>query len=47
LRRSQVFAEAVRLLRSRELKAAYREAAFQSDESWEDAVSGGLADETW
>lgn len=47
LNRSQVFEEAVKLLRSRELEAAYREAGSASDNGWESAVSDGLADETW
>ncbi len=45
--RSQVFEEAVKLLRSRELEAAYREADSESDRVWEAAISDGLADETW
>jgi antitoxin ParD1/3/4 len=47
LNRSQVFEEAVKLLRSRELEAAYREAGLESDNGWESTVSDGLADETW
>jgi len=45
--RSQVFEEAVKLLRSRELEAAYREASEEYDDAWEATVSDGLADETW
>jgi metal-responsive CopG/Arc/MetJ family transcriptional regulator len=47
LNRSQVFEEAVKLLRSRELEAAYREADIGSDKAWETTASDGLADETW
>ena len=47
LNRSQVFEEAVRLLRSRELEMAYREAAAKSDVSWENTAADGLDDETW
>jgi antitoxin ParD1/3/4 len=47
LNRSQVFEEAVKLLRSRELEAAYREAGSESDNLWDSTVSDGLADETW
>lgn len=47
LRRSQVFEEAVKLLRSRELEAAYREAGAQSNADWDVALPDGLADETW
>jgi metal-responsive CopG/Arc/MetJ family transcriptional regulator len=45
--RSQVFEEAIKLLRSRELEAAYREAGAEYDKAWEAAASDGLADETW
>lgn len=45
--RSQVFEEAVKLLRSRELEAAYREVDASHDEAWETTASDGLADETW
>jgi antitoxin ParD1/3/4 len=45
--RSQVFEEAVKMLRSRELEAAYREANTDSDQAWESTASDGLADETW
>ena len=47
LNRSQVFEAAVKLLRTRELEAAYREADAQSDKAWENTVSDGLADEAW
>jgi antitoxin ParD1/3/4 len=45
--RSQVFEEAVRLLRSQELETAYREANAEFDDGWETATSDGLSDETW
>jgi len=45
--RSHVFEEAIKLLRSRELEAAYREANKEDDKAWESAVSDGLSDETW
>jgi antitoxin ParD1/3/4 len=45
--RSQVFEEAIKLLRNRELEAVYREANSEYDEAWETAASDGLADETW
>jgi metal-responsive CopG/Arc/MetJ family transcriptional regulator len=44
--RSQVFEEAIKLLWSRELETAYREAAAGYDESWEVTSSDGLSDET-
>ncbi len=47
LNRSQVFEEAVKLLRSRELEAAYREADAEADKAWDTTASDGLADETW
>lgn len=47
LNRSQVFEEAVKLLRSRELEAAYREASSESDQVWESTVADGLSDEAW
>lgn len=47
LNRSQVFEEAVRLLLSRELEAAYREAASESDEAWENTTADGLDNEAW
>ena len=47
LNRSQVFEEAVKLLRSRELEAAYREANAEIDKEWENIVADGLADEAW
>jgi antitoxin ParD1/3/4 len=47
LNRSQVFEEAVKLLRSRELETAYREAGSESDNGWDSTISDGLADETW
>ena len=45
--RSQVFEEAVRLLRSQELETAYREANAEFDDAWETTTSDGLSDETW
>ncbi|MBV8054872.1 MAG: ribbon-helix-helix protein, CopG family [Deltaproteobacteria bacterium] len=47
LTRSQVFEEAVKLLRSRELEAAYREANGEADKEWENAAADGLTDEAW
>ncbi len=47
LNRSQVFEEAVKLLRSRELEAAYREADAEVDKEWESMVADGLPDEAW
>jgi antitoxin ParD1/3/4 len=47
LSRSQVFEEAVKLLRSRELEAAYREASGEADKEWENTVADGLVDEAW
>ena len=47
LKRSQVFEEAIKLLRSRELERAYRDADKERDETWEVTVSDGLEDETW
>lgn len=44
--RSQVFEEAVRLLRNRDLETAYREANAECDKAWEITASDGLADET-
>lgn len=45
--RSQVFEEAVKLLRTRELEVAYREADSDIDQAWDAATSDGLSDETW
>jgi antitoxin ParD1/3/4 len=45
--RSQVFAEAVSLLRNRELEAAYREASREFDKAWDTTAADGLTDETW
>ena len=47
LNRSQVFEEAVKLLRSRELEAAYREASAETDKEWENTIADGLTDEAW
>jgi len=44
--RSQVFEEAIKLLRSRELETAYGEAAGEYDKSWEVTSSDGLSNET-
>ena len=45
--RSQVFEEALELLRERELERAYREADQENDAVWEISSSDGLADEAW
>jgi hypothetical protein len=45
--RSQVFEEALELLRARELEQAYREADQENDTAWEVTASDGLADEAW
>lgn len=47
LKRSQVFEEAIKLLRRQELEAAYREAVRETDKEWEVVASDGLADEAW
>ncbi len=47
LNRSQVFEEAVKLLRTRELEAAYREADAEAEKDWENTISDGLTDEAW
>ena len=47
MNRSQVFEEAVKLLRSRELEAAYREADAKSDKAWNTTIADGLTDEAW
>ena len=47
MNRSQVFEEAVKLLRSRELEAAYREADAKSDKAWDTTIADGLVDEAW
>ncbi len=47
LNRAQVFEEAIKLLRSRELEAAYRGAAAGAEKAWETTASDGLADEAW
>jgi hypothetical protein len=44
---SQVFEEAVRLLRRREFEANYRDAALKFDRIWENTVTDGLDDEAW
>jgi antitoxin ParD1/3/4 len=43
--RSQVFEEAIKLLRSRELETSYREANSEFDSAWDTAISDGLSDE--
>ncbi|HVB79396.1 MAG TPA: ribbon-helix-helix domain-containing protein [Candidatus Binataceae bacterium] len=45
--RSQVFEEAVKLLRSRDLETAYREASSEYDKGWDATAGDGLTDETW
>lgn len=45
--RSQVFEEALDLLRARELELAYREADQENDAAWEITSSDGLTDEAW
>ncbi len=47
LNRSQVFEEAVKLLRNRELEAAYRQADAEADKDWESTAADGLPDEAW
>ncbi len=47
LKRSQVFEEGIKLLRDRELEAAYREASAETDDAWEATIADGLDDETW
>lgn len=47
LNRSEVFEEAIKLLRARELEVAYREANGEVDKKWENTVADGLADEAW
>ena len=46
--RSQVIEQALELLRSQELEAAYREAAQEKvDPAWDVAIADGLSDEAW
>lgn len=45
--RSQVFEEAIKLLRSRELEVAYRAANQERDTMWDGTIADGLGDETW
>lgn len=45
--RSQVFEEALELLRTRELERAYREAEQERDAAWEATTADGLSDEAW
>ena len=41
----QKFKEVIKLLRSRELEASYREANSEFDQAWDVAISDGLCDE--
>ena len=45
--RSQVIEQALELLRSQELEAAYREAAQEVDPIWDVTIADGLSDEAW
>lgn len=45
--RSQVIDVALRLLRERELDAAYRDASAEIDPAWDATVADGLDDEAW
>lgn len=45
--RSDVFEEALTLLRDRELEAAYREASADVDPAWDATVGDGLDHESW
>ncbi len=45
--RSDVFEEALTLLRERELEAAYRAASEEVDPAWEAVVGDGLDHEAW
>ncbi len=45
--RSQVVELALRKLREQELEAAYREAAAETDQEWENTAGDGLSDEAW
>ncbi len=45
--RSQVFEEALKLLRNQELEAAYRAANQERDADWDSTIADGLGDETW
>jgi hypothetical protein len=45
--RSDVFEDALMLLRERELEAAYREASADVDRGWDDTVADGLDHEAW
>jgi antitoxin ParD1/3/4 len=45
--RSQVIEQALELLRSQELEAAYRDAAQEIDPAWDVAIADGLSDEAW
>ena len=47
LKRSQVFEEAIKLLRNRELEAAYLAAGAEADKAWDATDADGLSDETW
>ena len=45
--RSDVFEEALKLLRERELEFAYREASAEVDPAWDATVGDGLDHEAW
>ncbi len=45
--RSDVFEEALKLLRDRELELAYREASAEVDPTWDATVGDGLDHEAW
>jgi metal-responsive CopG/Arc/MetJ family transcriptional regulator len=45
--RSRVFEDALKLLREKDLEAAYRAASAEIDDEWESTAGDGLEDETW
>jgi antitoxin ParD1/3/4 len=45
LKRAQVFEEAIKLLRERELEHAYRAAAAEYDKAWDTTTSDGLGED--
>jgi antitoxin ParD1/3/4 len=45
--RSDVFEDALMLLRERELEAAYRDASAEVDRGWDATVADGLDHEAW
>ena len=47
MNRSDVFEEALKLLRERELEFAYREASAEVDPAWDATVGDGLDHEAW